>query len=401
MTWRDELRTASFRGLAFYTDATDGEHGRRYAEHEYPGRDEPFMEDMGRRARRHTIEGYVLEPGHMAKARALVDACEKPGPGALVHPYLGELQVVCVSVRQRYASRDGGMAVLSFEFVEAGQARFPSATSDFSSSIDIAGAAASTAVQGAFSDVFMAVSKAGYVVDDAIGRVGEWVESAAPGLLAAAGTAVEAAAMARDLAGLATNAWLTVQSPAALAGDVAAILDPGRFDSMPGLGGYLEIAAWATTEVAPVATTVNRALQISNRGAWSGLTRRLALVGAARAAIRVAWPTADEARAARDTLADAIDAEAEICRDDTEYGALMALRAETARGLSSLAPALPRIASYTPARTEPSLVSAHRLYGDDPKQVIARAAEIETRNGLRHPGFAAGGDRLEVLSHAR
>ncbi len=54
---------------------------------------------------------------------------------------------------------------------------------------------------------------------------------------------------------------------------------------------------------------------------------------------------------------------------------------------------LARIVSSTPARTEPALLIAHRLYGD-----ASRADEIIARNKIAHPLFVPGGTPLEVLS---
>lgn len=48
MSWTDRLQPASFRGVAFKVDGDDLQIGRRTVVHEYPGRDTPSVEDMGR-----------------------------------------------------------------------------------------------------------------------------------------------------------------------------------------------------------------------------------------------------------------------------------------------------------------------------------------------------------------
>ncbi|HZH79574.1 MAG TPA: hypothetical protein VEY88_26365, partial [Archangium sp.] len=54
---------------------------------------------------------------------------------------------------------------------------------------------------------------------------------------------------------------------------------------------------------------------------------------------------------------------------------------------------LPRLVSYTPAGTVPSLVLAHRLYGG-----VQTEGDMLRRNGIGHPGFILGGVELQVLS---
>ena len=50
MPWRDRLLDASFRGAAFRVESHSAEAaGRRAAVHQYPGRDTPYAEDLGRR----------------------------------------------------------------------------------------------------------------------------------------------------------------------------------------------------------------------------------------------------------------------------------------------------------------------------------------------------------------
>jgi prophage DNA circulation protein len=48
MSWRDKLQAGRFRTAAFQIDAHDQAGGRRLALHEYPLRDDPYAEDMGR-----------------------------------------------------------------------------------------------------------------------------------------------------------------------------------------------------------------------------------------------------------------------------------------------------------------------------------------------------------------
>ena len=55
-----ELRRASFRGVPFEVTSSDFKVGRRTQTFEYPQRDTPFTEDLGRSKRTITLTAYVI-----------------------------------------------------------------------------------------------------------------------------------------------------------------------------------------------------------------------------------------------------------------------------------------------------------------------------------------------------
>jgi prophage DNA circulation protein len=71
MGWKDNLLPASFRGVAFFYEDTSREGGRRLANHEFPLRDENYLEDLGLRAKVHRIRGYVLGDDYFSDRDAL------------------------------------------------------------------------------------------------------------------------------------------------------------------------------------------------------------------------------------------------------------------------------------------------------------------------------------------
>lgn len=126
MAWRDRLMPASFRGVPFSVSDEQGTFGRRVETHEFPGRDQPYTEDLGRATRRYSIQAYVIGDDYFDKRDALIDAVDTPGPGTLVHPYYGEI-TICVDgeVRISHSGGDGRMCRVDFSFVEAGELTFP------------------------------------------------------------------------------------------------------------------------------------------------------------------------------------------------------------------------------------------------------------------------------------
>ncbi|WP_248769131.1 DNA circularization N-terminal domain-containing protein [Pseudomonas sp. MWU12-2345] len=144
-TWTEMLNQASFRGVPFAIYGGDARFGRRLAMHEYPGRDKPYIEDMGRSTRRIRMSGFLVSNSLvygggsvLAQRDALAAAAEKKGSGILVHPTLGALKV---------SVPDGGLGVterwdmgryfeISFSFIESGDRVFPTITSDSGSLLD-------------------------------------------------------------------------------------------------------------------------------------------------------------------------------------------------------------------------------------------------------------------------
>ena len=53
-----------------------------------------------------------------------------PGPGELVHPYLGSVSVVCRACNLRESTREGRMCRLTLEFVESGENIHPTDRAD-------------------------------------------------------------------------------------------------------------------------------------------------------------------------------------------------------------------------------------------------------------------------------
>lgn len=129
--WRDMLmEQASFRGLIFHVETGARLSGRRTVVHEYPKRNDPYAEDMGRQARRFHFAGYLIyRPGNplyeYTRQRVLLyNALEEDGPGWLIHPVFcpGGRNVMCERYTMVESRTRGGFSEFEMQFVEAGQA---------------------------------------------------------------------------------------------------------------------------------------------------------------------------------------------------------------------------------------------------------------------------------------
>lgn len=124
-TWRDELRPASFRGVPFHVDSDSMPVGRRTQVHEYPQRDKPLVEDLGRVTREIKLAAFVIGEDFLIKRDALLNALDKPGAGELIHPWYGRLMVTATGCSVGHERREGGMARFDLVFVEDGEKGFP------------------------------------------------------------------------------------------------------------------------------------------------------------------------------------------------------------------------------------------------------------------------------------
>lgn len=150
--WRARLRPASFRGAQFKIEASSRRGGRRVAFHEFPKRDDPYAEDMGRRGRRFQVTGYIVGENYMLARDMLIRACEQEGPGMLIFDRLGEFLVVCEQYGVSETRERGGICEFDLVFLEAGvppsYAGAGAATQQGATNAGNAAAAASTGALG-------------------------------------------------------------------------------------------------------------------------------------------------------------------------------------------------------------------------------------------------------------
>jgi len=140
MSWRDKLNfveengvkyNAKFREAPFFVSDVDTGIGRRNVLHQYPNRDNAYLEDLGMDADEFVINGYVIQRyetdrDYFAERDNLIKALKSSGTGTLIHPFLGELKVgVLGKVRVVEDFSKGGMARFTMTFVKSGLNEVP------------------------------------------------------------------------------------------------------------------------------------------------------------------------------------------------------------------------------------------------------------------------------------
>ncbi|WP_419900687.1 DNA circularization N-terminal domain-containing protein [Roseomonas sp. USHLN139] len=127
MSWIDDLRPASLRGVPFGVWGNDNHFGRRAAIHEYPFRDQPWAEDLGRAIPRHTIVGFIVGDDVAQQQDALIEAAEAPGEAELVHPSLGLRRVTVLDLGTAARHDLGRVIEITLTCIETGERAFPTA----------------------------------------------------------------------------------------------------------------------------------------------------------------------------------------------------------------------------------------------------------------------------------
>jgi len=182
MTWKDNLRPASFRGVAFHMDDRSHETGRRIHNHEYPKRDANFAEDMGRRTRTWSVNAYVIGDDYMAQRDRLIEACERQGPGTYADRWRGAQSAVCETITLVESEHEGRYCRFSIKFIAAGT--HPSALGIASAAAQVIGAAG--ALSGAAIAAFAAAAAVPQLVDPRrLGELGGSMVTVAAGRVAA------------------------------------------------------------------------------------------------------------------------------------------------------------------------------------------------------------------------
>lgn len=392
MTWRDDLQPASFRGVEFLCSQHDFVFGRRIELNQYPLRDEPFAEDLGRRAREWNIEAFVLGENYMATRDALIAACEQAGPGRLVHRWLGEVSAsVRGDCRMTESTREGGMARFQISFVEAGERVEPAARLDTAVRVE--------RLADAADEVAVAEFGATFSVDDVSGFVADVAQLDASSVLDMAEDAMRSIrpdALLDELASVTSAISFTrsriaslIRSPFSLAQrflDIIRVLGGNIANPLQGFSNLFGLS-WPRF---PTRTRSRRRV-VTNQAAMRSLARTLTVTAAARTAAQTEFKSYDEAVAVRDPLASAIEEVAAETTNDRIYDSLMALRAAVVADITARGADLARQVTYTPAAVLPALVVAYQVYGD-----IDAAEDIVARNRVRHPGFVPAAP-IEVL----
>lgn len=412
MTWFDDFRRvdfkgkkligASFRGVPFFVEVVERSGGRRIVVHEFPLRDAPFVEDLGRKAIGFRVEGYVVGDDYLDQRDALLEALEKEGVGELVLPSYsankngtsrGPIRATVSSVSTRESRDAGGFATIAIEFAEAPtQVPVPVSVSDLPAKVSLSADAALGAVQAGLEEAYDTDGLPMFALASASTALTKAAAAVADKLAPIVTATEELAAFSAAISDLTAQATSLVRDPAAILGAFRGALDQlaDTAAAVPGEVVGALIDAYGA-DLGPVvdAITATRARELANQTALTSALRSVLAIEAARLTPAAAYASLEEATAARDAAAAILEEQAELA-GDTAYPALVELRAQVLRAVPGPR-AFARVVTVTRHAAVPALLLAYQLYGS-----VANEEDIIARNKVRHPGFVFG--TLKVLS---
>ena len=413
--WLKVWRRAQFGGAHFWTESTQAQTGRRLVIHEFPHKNTPYVEDMGRSANHFTVTAYVASDDALGEARALFSACGRRGAQTLQLPD-ERLRAHCESCERAWNKDKQGYIAFSLTFWRDGAGAGPYPAPYLQRLTFAAALALPDAITSLVDGSILTLGTAGFVRDaaaDDVRGIAVALESARVGLNL---HPEKAPAIARAIQDLHDDADGLTQI-----GTVGDVLGPEHFvarqvdassaNLVRNISDIIERIRDAATarDVAPVLagltdppapsgirpTTPSRRQQIANAGALSLALRIAALGQWAVAVTEIAYHDRRAAIQARADLAERFDAVLDILSGPDAHAMALALgevRNTAIQYLTRMLTDLAPVQIFISHKTMPSLWWAYRLYGD-----AARASELVSRNQALHASFMP----LEVEALAR
>jgi prophage DNA circulation protein len=405
MTWREDLRRvtlsngrnligASFRGVPFLVESVERSGGRRAVVHEFPLRDDPFAEDLGRKARGFRVDGYVIGDDYLTQRDALLAALEDvEGTGEVVLPSYGVKRAICINATVREARGEGGIAMIAIEFAETPtQAPVPTEVVDSVEQVSDSAAAALVATDAEFVEQYDADGMPAFALVSAETALTSAIDGMASKLAPIVNVSQELAELTGRVALLTAQASSLVRTPADVVENFRSVVTGLAETILAAPGAVMDAlidSYGVDLGVAITATTGTRARELVNQTALTGALRRVIAIEAARLTPLVPYESIEQATEARTAVASMLEEQA-TSAGDTTYPALVNLRSEVLRAVPG-ATQFARITTITRSNAIPSLLLAYQLYGS-----VDNEADIIARNTIDHPGFCAGD--LKVLS---
>lgn len=399
MAWRKRLRTASFRRIRFNLTNSDASFGRRIVNHSYPKRDFPYSEDMGRKAREFTIEAFIVGTDYLRQRDRLKEACEKSGPGKLVHPYYGNVDVVCVECEIRESAIEGGIARFNLVFREAGSLKFPQGKSGTKGILSKLGFDAAEQAVADFGNAFeAATSQPQALVDSVSKKVTEYTEAVDNTTAFINRSADNMADLAFSIRDLRDDVDQLINTPAVLAQriiDSLSLIKDAVTEPRESLNAYKSLFGFGASDQYSSYNTATRQQQTKNLKAVNNIIRAGALFNGAESLTGITFESTEDAKLTRDAFLDEINSLQEDSElSDDLFQMLDDLRVQVIAATPPDTQKLPSVIEIMPSALQNSLVLSYDLYGS-----LDEESDIISRNQIKNPALIPGGKALKVLSN--
>lgn len=435
-------KNASYAGVRFCIDTSEGTFGRRIVVHEFPGRNDTEIEDMGGKSRGFVVTGFLIGGDYLTQRDKLLNVCEAKGEAELIHPYYGTLKVKNGEIKFSDNRKDTRICGFQVNFYESGEKVFKSVSANTPANVAAQTKKSILNKKRAFDRLYRSVQAQVAL----IAGVKEVINSA-----------VDAIVEAKKFANMPSEFLRAVDSIQAKI-DLFFLEGEDLFDALAGLitfgiipqadtiemipeAATLELLAEDETEIAAeingvsTETLTNEEIEIlieeekleTEQAAFEGLTdlmdftddlevksddstevaalvQQVAVMGLCSISSTMTYTSAKQAEETRNKIFTKIDdileanpADPYVTVEPSDQVAqdFRDLRKTVNEDITSRSLQLPEISEFTPVITTPALVVSNTFYGDASKE-----ADIIARNEIEHPGFIPGGEPIEVLLDA-
>ena len=399
------LMPGSYRGRTLHFLDTSSEHGRRVLEYLFPGVDAPAYDDFGLLPSIVTIDALVIGDDYKAQVKSLQRAFETPGPGQLMHPWLGpmsvmleepasiafsarELRIARINVRLKRVQSGGGL-VQVLSGLGAGVAGLIAAAQGL---INLVGSRVISTARGA------AVRRSVRIVTAAASAVTPPFDGARllPEIrsILSASAPETPASFGPWLSGAVAVLSAVTEEPAVASASPATSVSTAQAK----IAVASDLASRMLDAAADAPSQVDAALLIAAAAEF--------LSAAARQAVYAEFASRQEATAYRTAMTASLSAlidRAEILGSDV-YQAASSELIRSARRVSSavviemneVVGRLPDVLVFSAEREHDAWQVAQHIAGDRPGQIEAVYLDIVARNRPRHPAWMEGAT-VEVL----
>lgn len=393
---------ASWKGVPFICEESSDEFGRRGHLYEYPLSDRIGYKDLGRKARKFSVKGYLIGGDQVAQTRAMALAAESPEPGILVHPAYGSQRCACVRLTTSLDYYgDKRRTKLDFDFVEASDSMAPFVLGTATANVFAVGSAAVAAAslgywnpnEGGATPAYQVAREISLglarliepaIDEDSFDAISKLERGIQPG-----GAWPELPAVPEALASM----GFPVFRSGAIYQEFAEVFEPIDHGSAVIRlihADALERLREFNRQIVDAGISGNVSVETLIIAARLTLARDYALV-----AIQTRYTTVSEALESLDFVMAIYDEEEDAATrrcDDKLVTAIRAARAEAARQMLAANIRLPGIVEPNINGVWPSLLAAHKIYADG-----TRYEEVERYNPTMPPFFIG----REVTAPAR
>lgn len=398
--WLKSLFRTSFKGVSFWIERDAESGGRRVVVHEFPMRDDPYLEDLGERYREFNLTAYLASDVADAEADRLRAACSMRGPGVLMLPTQGGVLVRCLEFERSFEKDRQGYIAFTMKCVREGFSSSLATVASLLNLVFVQAQAAAVALAETFANNILLKQTPDYVTTGVtvnmqyvlasldVVRTGHTVDPAISATqrdaIAVQLTGLEEVIGEADPATLQATALEIIGIAQALSGGMHPSVALPAFMEMLGSVPY----SFQLNTRSPWTVTVGRNKKLTNT-----FTRLTALIAYCEALARYEFgdrPTAVTIRAEASSRFDA-ELEALSSEDYELFYVIVKMRDAAIEYLSRTILDLAPVKKFDVSRSMPSIYWAWRLYADP-----ARSDQIVARNKMPHPSFTPL--RFEALS---